>query len=122
MNLKLDDQTKSLIEDVSALSGYHKDVVREIWELTLYRWLEDITRNPKGLNHLNVPFLGTVGVKYSGDLRKEDGTFVPQVENFVSLSDKFKSLVGEIYSEGNLVLASLFESKIEQAILSAAKG
>ncbi len=122
MNLKLDEESKSIIEDVSALSGIQKDIVREVWELTLYRWLETITRNPKGLNQITIPFLGNVGVRYLGDVRAEDGTFSANVESFIGLSDKFKALVGDIYSENTLVLSSLLEDKIKQAINSASKG
>jgi len=121
MNLKLDDESKSVIEDISALSGIQKDIIREVWELTLYRWLETITRNPKGVNRLTIPFLGSVGVKYIGDTKNADGSFTPNVESFVSVSEKFKALIGDVYTENSLVLASLLEEKIKASIMTASK-
>ena len=74
MFLKLDEETKHTLEEISALSGIQRDVIREVWEFTLIRWIEQITRDPVKLNRIQVPFLGTVGVRYVDDQLAEDGS------------------------------------------------
>ena len=74
MFLKLDEETRHTIEEISALSGIQRDVIREVWEFTFIRWVEQITREPTKLNNLQVPFLGTIGVRYVEDQLGMDGS------------------------------------------------
>jgi hypothetical protein len=119
MYLKLDDDTKHLVEEISALSGIQRDVVREVWEFTLVRWIELITRDPEKLQTLAIPFLGQIGVRYTGDALRSDGSLETQAEAFVSLSPLFLHLLGDIYDEKTNLLTDILEKKIDDSVASS---
>lgn len=116
MFLKIDKDTKHLIEEISALSGIQRDVVREVWEFTFIRWLEQITQDPEKLQTLTVPFLGSVGVRYTGDTLNEDGSLETQADAYVSLSSSFKNVLGDVYDEKRNIIIDILQKKIDNAI------
>ena len=116
MFLKLDKETKQLVEEISALSGIQRDVVREVWEFTFIRWLEQITNDPEKLQSLVIPFLGSVGVRYTGDTLNEDGSLETQADAFVSLSSSFRSILGDVYDEKRNIIIDILQKKIDNAI------
>lgn len=116
MFLKIDKDTKHLIEEISALSGIQRDVIREVWEFTFIRWLEQITRDPEKLQSLNIPFLGSVGVRYTGDTLNDDGSLETQADAFVSLSPSFKNILGDVYDEKRNIIIDILQKKIDTAI------
>jgi hypothetical protein len=120
--LKLDDETRHTIEEISALSGIQRDVIREVWEFTFIRWIEQITRDPTKLNNLQVPFLGTVGVRYVEDQLGMDGTIETTVDSYVSLSNFFKKIIGEVYDGKANIITELLEIKIDNAISNIIEG
>ncbi len=120
MNLKLDEQGRRLVEEISALSGIQRDVVREVWEFTLMSWIEKITRDPEKLQTLVVPFLGNVGVRYKGDSITDEGGLESQAEAFVSLSPFFKNILGDVYDEKANLLIDILDKKIDDAVGSSA--
>lgn len=123
MYLKIDDDIKRLIDEVSALSGIQREAVREVFEFLVIRWVEQVAANPDGLARLQVPFLGTIAVKYKNDEVLPSGEVTTNVDAFFSLSDQFKKLVGDIHDEGDSVVTALLRKKIENALLtSSTKG
>jgi hypothetical protein len=122
MFLKLDEDTRHTIEEISALSGIQRDVIKEVWEFTLLRWIEQITKDPTKLNHLQVPFLGSVGIRYVEDQLGEDGTIDTKVDSFVCLSSFFKKIIGEVYDGKQSIITELLEIKIDNAISNITEG
>lgn len=122
MFLKLDEETRHTIEEISALSGIQRDVIREVWEFTFIRWVEQITREPTKLNNLQVPFLGTIGVRYVEDQLGMDGSIETTVDSFVSLSSFFKKVIGEVYDGKQNIITELLEVKIDNAISNIIEG
>lgn len=116
MYLKIDKETKHLIEEISALSGIQRDVVREVWEFTLIRWIEQITNDPEKLQNLIIPFLGSVGVRYTGDVLKDDGSLETQADVYASLSPFFRSVLGDVYDEKSNTIIDILGKKIDNAI------
>jgi hypothetical protein len=116
MFLKLDEDTKHTLEEISALSGIQRDVIREVWEFTLIRWVEQITRDPTKLNSIQVPFLGTVGVRYIDDQLGQDGNIETNIDAFISPSPFFTKLIGEVYDGKQTVLTDMLQKKIDGAI------
>lgn len=116
MFLKIDKDTKHLIEEISALSGIQRDVVREVWEFTFIRWLEQITNDPEKLQTLIIPFLGSVGVRYTGDTLNEDGSLETQADAFISLSSSFRGILGDVYDEKRNIIIDILQKKIDNAI------
>lgn len=116
MFLKVDEETKHTIEEISALSGIQRDVIREVWEFTLIRWIEQLTKDPTKLTTLQVPFLGSVGVKYVNDSLGANGDIETAVDSYACLSPFFKKLIGEIYDGKHNTITELLELKIDDAI------
>jgi len=119
MYIKLDEENRRLIEEISALSGIQRDVVREVWEFTLLRWIELLTKNPEKLQTLVIPFLGSVGVKYTGDTLTTEGVLETQAQAFISLSPLFKKILGEVYDEKSNLITDILEKKINDSITAA---
>ena len=118
MYIKIDDDLKRLVDEISAISGIQKEVIREVWEMTLIKWAEQITSNPEGLINLQVPFLGNIGVRYKGDTIEETGAVSTEVDAFVSLTPAFKKLIGDIVDEGDNIITDMLRKKIQRAITS----
>lgn len=118
MYLSLTEEQKVLIDEISALSGIQKNVIREVWEFTFIRWAESIAKDPTRRAELDVPFLGKISVKYEGDSLESDGSVTTSVSSFVALSPVFRKLVGDIHDEGSNLITILLEKKIENATIT----
>lgn len=118
MLLKITDEQKKLIDEISAISGIGKEIVREVWEFTIIRWIEQVTKNPKGLNNFEIPFVGQLGVRYVGDTIEENGALSTNVDAFVSLHPSFRKLIGDTVDEGPSLVVDLLKKKIDNAVLT----
>ena len=117
--LKLNDDTKCLIMEVSALSGIPQNVVKEVLEYLLVNWAIKLSDNPDRYADLVVPYIGTIGMKFAGDNVMPSGEISTKVDCFVNVSDDFRKLVGDIYYENDVCLVPMLQKKIEQAIMVA---
>lgn len=113
MHLKLDDEQKMLVDEISALSGIQKDVVREVWEFTLIHWAERLASKQE---LIQIPFLGHAQIKYAGDNIEASGAVTTQVEASLILNAQFKKIVGDIEDEHESVVNTLLKKKIEAAL------
>jgi len=109
--LKLDDFEKSLIEEISTLSGYSPTIVRDVLESTFLRQLEFLLTQKEIL----VPFLGKLFVKYVGE-EWVGGTKLAKVDVFFSSSELLKRFVGEIQDKKSPTLNNLMQKKIRGAL------
>ena len=119
MYLKIDDEQKQLIEEISALSGIQREVIKEVFEFQLVRWAEKIAENPDKLVKLKIPFMGEMLVKYESDEILETGEMTTNVLVFHSLDDSFKKLIGDIHDESDNVVTDLLMKKIKNAVLTS---
>lgn len=117
--LKLSEDTKNIILEVSALSGISQNVIKEVFEYMLVNWAIKISDNPDSYASLDIPYVGTVHVKFGKDKVTETGELQTEVESYVDIEDSFKSLVGIIHDEGRTELVTMMMKKIEQAIMVA---
>jgi len=117
--LKLDDDTKNVIMEISALSGIPQNVVKEVLEYLLCSWAIKIADHPDSYASLIIPYLGSVSVKYAEDKVLPNGEISPEVDCFADLATNFKKLVGDIYYEKDVCLVPMLQRKIEQAIMVA---
>ena len=117
--LKVSEDTKNIILEVSALSGISQNIIKEVFEYMLVNWAIKISDNPDSYAELNVPYLGTVNLKYKEDKVTPEGDLYTEVESYVDIDDSFKSLVGTLHDEGRTELVSMMMKKIEQAIMVA---
>lgn len=117
--LKLNEDTKIFITEISALSGIPQNVVKEVLEYMIIRWAIKIVDNPDEFVELTVPYIGNVGVKYEKDTVNPDGDLVTEVSSYINLSPAFKKLVGDLHDEARTELVEMLQRKIEQAVLVA---
>ena len=116
--LRLDEESKNTILEISALSGFAQNIVKEILEYLVYSWAIKIIDNPNDFAELKVPYLGTIKVKYSGDKILDD-ELSTEVDVEVELSPGFRKMVGDLHDEGYSELVPLMQKKIEQAVMVA---
>lgn len=117
--LKLSEDTKNIILEVSALSGISQNVIKEVFEYMLVNWAIKVTDNPNSYASLDIPYLGKVHVRYKDDKVSETGELYTEVDAYVDIDDNFKNLVGTLHDEGRTELVSMMMKKIEQAIMVA---
>lgn len=117
--LRLEEDTKNVILEVSALSGYAQNVVKEIFEYLLVNWAIKIADHPEDYATLVLPYLGTLNVKFAGDKVLSSGELSTEVDVFADLTSSFKKLVGDLHDEGYTELVPMMSKKIEQAVMVA---
>ena len=100
---KLDNDTKAMITEISALGGYARNIVKEVLEYLCLSWIIRIADSPDDYAVLPIPYLGNVGVKYDKDRYLPTGEGTTDVYAYVELSESFKKLIGDIHEEADNV-------------------
>lgn len=116
----LNEETKNQILEISALSGYAQNVVKEVLEYMLMSWAIKIADNPDKYASLTIPYLGNVMVKYVDDEVLPTGELSTITDSQVVLNDQFKKLIGDLHDEGMTELVPMMEKKIKNAVMIAA--
>ena len=116
----LNEDTKNQILEISALSGYAQNVVKEVLEYMLMSWAIKIADNPDKYASLTIPYLGNVMVKYVDDEVLPTGALSTITDSQVVLNDQFKKLIGDLHDEGMTELVPMMEKKIKNAVMIAA--
>lgn len=117
--IPLDGETSELIQEISALSGYGKNIIKECFEFLLLNWAIKVADNADEYAELTIPYLGKIGVKYDGDSILPSGEMITNTEAYVEISPDFKKIIGDIHDEGYNSLIPMIEKKIENAVLVA---
>lgn len=117
--LKLDENTKNIILEVSALSGYAQNVVKEIIEYLLLNWSIKIADHPDDFAELTIPYVGTLGIKYLEDKLLPTDEIETEIETYVEVRPEFKKLIGDLHDEGYIELIPMLKKKIESAVMVA---
>ena len=116
----LNEDTKNQILEISALSGYAQNVVKEVLEYMQMSWAIKIADNPDKYASLTIPYLGNVMVKYVDDEVLPTGELSTITDSQVVLNDQFKKLIGDLHDEGMTELVPMMEKKIKNAVMIAA--
>lgn len=117
--LKLDDECKNILQEISALSGYSQIIIKEVMEYFLIDWALKIVDNPDNYAELSIPFIGKVKVKYLGDKKEDNDTISTEVDAVLELSPSFKKLIGDLHDEGRTEIDKALQRKIDTAVLIA---
>ena len=115
---KEDEDTKSMILEISSLFGVKADIVRQVWQYTVFSIMlrvaeADVTK----LTRVKIPYIGNMGIENLGMITTPKGV-EPDLDVFISLSDTFKNLFlksqGGDYGElSNYVQKKFIEPVIE---------
>lgn len=116
---KLEETTKNIISEVSALSGYGQSVVKECYEYLLLNWAIKIADNPGDWVTLDIPYLGSLQIHYDGDDVLPSGELTTNISYTMSFLPSFKKMVGEIEDEGYPEIVPLIAKKLENAVMVA---
>lgn len=117
--LKLDDECKSIIQEISALSGYSQIIIKEVMEYFLIDWALKIVDSPNDYAELPVPFVGKIFVKYEGDRRLPTEEVTTDISSYLEVNDSFKKLIGDLHDEGRSEIDKALQRKIDTAVLIA---
>lgn len=117
--LKLDDECKNILQEISALSGYSQIIIKEVMEYFLIDWALKIVDKPDDYAELSIPFIGKVKVKYLGDKKEDNDTISTEVDAVLELSSSFKKLIGDLHDEGRTEIDKALQRKIDTAVLIA---
>lgn len=99
----LTPEDKVLLQKISSLCGVKQDIIKEVWQFTLFNAYLDILENKDNSYHtISVPFLGKIMVKPN----KQDPS---ELENFVALSENTKSMIRKIKLGAETQLVSFFD-------------
>lgn len=115
--LKFNEDTKTFITEVSALSGIPQNIIKEVLEFMVVDWAIKLGDAQDNFAELSIPYLGKILVKYIGDSITPEGELSTDVRVFVNLSDNFKKLVGDIHDEAQTVLTDMIQKKLEQVVM-----
>lgn len=114
---ELDKDSKDMLTDISSLMGVKVEIVKQVWEYTLFTWFLKISKNPEKLTSIVVPYLGHIGLRYKNEeVDNISGTLKTNVDSFISLSDEFKNMYGNIINEAQTALPKYLQSKIMETV------
>jgi hypothetical protein len=123
--MTLSQEEKELLTKVSAISGYPKDLIKEVWEFTMIHWLETIVGKADEddklqVARLTIPYLGTLGVKYLGSyFDSTTGKVSAEVNVFSNLSEEFKESIEHLKSNKDYApILEVLDKKIEKVVES----
>lgn len=107
---KYSKETKDMIQDISSLFGVKADVVKQVWEYTLFAWFLQLSKDPDHVTSIKVPFLGNIGIKFDSEsLDEETGKLKTNVTSFIALDDEFKEMYGNICAQAESELAEYIQ-------------
>jgi hypothetical protein len=89
----LDDQTKELIKQTSALFGVKSEIIKELFEYLAFTWMLQIAKNPDGLSQLVIPYLGKIGLKFGKETLNNEGELEAEINAFIIINDTFKEMI-----------------------------
>jgi hypothetical protein len=115
---KEDEDTKSMILEISSLFGVKADIVRQVWQYTVFSIMLRVAEaDETKITRVKIPYIGNMGIKNLGMITTPKGV-EPDLDVFISLSDTFKNLFlksqGGDYGElSNYVQKKFIEPVIE---------
>lgn len=107
---KFDKSTKDMIADISSLFGVKSEVVKQVWEYTLFTWFLKLSKDPEHVTSIKIPYLGNVGIKLDSEtLDEETGKLKSNVTSFIALDEEFKQMYGNICAQSESELAEYIQ-------------
>ena len=106
----LDSDSKKTLNDVASLFGVKAEIIRDIWEYTVFAMTLNLLDGKTKTRTITVPFVGRVVLRYDGT-ELVDGNLDESVKAFVVLHDSFKELVADVFGGDRTVLADFIKRK-----------
>jgi hypothetical protein len=104
-------EEKQLLQKISSLCGVKQEIIKEIWQFTLFNSFLDLLENKdKNYNILSIPFLGKL-------LIKPDKENPGELENFLILNEETKSIIKKIKNGYETDLIQYFQENFINKVL-----
>jgi hypothetical protein len=117
----MDTDTKKILSDIATLYGVKVDIIRDVWEYTVFAWALNMLDTTNKTRQLNVPFLGKIALRYEGTEVNEEGSIGDSVKAFVLLNPDFKELIADLYTGNKSVLAEYIKTKHLDKVMDEAE-
>jgi hypothetical protein len=102
---------KQLLQKISSLCGVKQEIIKEIWQFTLFSsFLEILENKDKNYNIISIPFLGKI-------LIKPDKEKPGELENFFILNEDTKSIIKKIKNGYETELIQYFQDNFINRVL-----
>ena len=90
--IDMDSDTKQMLQEISATMGVKNEIVREVWEFTIFTILLNIAEKPEGPQRINIPYFGHLLFRDKGLITNEKGEAEHDIDILVGMSENFKKL------------------------------
>ena len=114
---KVNEDTELFINEVSAITGYGRNVVKEVLEFFLLDLAIKIVDHPDEDANLTLPYLGTLAVKYDSDEELPNGTLSTNIKADFTPANTFRQLVGILHDEGHSEIENMIKKKCSQTVM-----
>jgi hypothetical protein len=102
---------KQLLQKISSLCGVKQEIIKEIWQFTLFNsFLELLENKDKNYNIISIPFLGKI-------LIKPDKENPEEYENFFIINEDTKSIIKKIKNGQETELIQYFQNNFINKVL-----
>ena len=107
----IDGEQKELIQKISALCGIKQDIIKQVWQYTVFNVLLQLLEDKnKNFNTLQIPFFGKILLKPDTE-RKGD------FESFLALNPNFKETIKAIKTGNETGLIAFFQENFINKVL-----
>lgn len=113
----MDADTKQMLQEISATMGVKSEIVREVWEFTIFTILLKVAENPDKAQHINIPYFGHILLRNNGMVKDENGNETLDLNPLVAVSDNFKNLYTRAIKEQYNLLSEYLEDKYIKPVL-----
>jgi len=116
------DPDQEILNEISAISGYSKVQIAEVWEFTAIYLLESYLRATEGSSLVSevkthIPKIGTIRTYNTID--DDKGTYTKtNFESDFELADFLKDLIIQGLTDSSEAIDKVFESKLNNSILA----
>lgn len=116
-NFDMDADTKQMLQEISATMGVKSEIVREVWEFTIFTILLKVAENPDKAQHINIPYFGHILLRNNGVIKDENGKETLDLDPLVAVSDNFKTLyTNAVQNQYNLLSEYLEDNYIKPVL------
>ena len=107
----MDSEQKELIQKISALCGIKQDIIKQVWQFTIFSiLLQLLEEKNKDFNVLQIPFFGKI-------LMKPDEEKKGEFESFLALNSNFKDIIKSVKSGNETGLIAFFQENFINKVL-----
>ena len=114
---KEDEDTKKMILEISSLFGVKADIVRQVWQYTIFSIMLRVAEaDETKITRVKLPYIGSMGIKNLGMITTPKGV-EPDLDVFIALSDTFKNLFMKTQGGGYGELSNYVQKKFIEPLI-----